>query len=159
MKDINEIIEIAKDSASLRGTNLFDVAVISSLEDYARYKKTQEEKEKTLAALRDDCYEIYVEKHSKRNVVSESPPRYRKSISLEKLIEYGEGLENNEDVKTIQIMLFRLFANKCNAEELQRIGEMKPKKPTTIVNKFNEGSQYINTLKKQTNNYGRDYNL
>lgn len=125
MEDIDELLELARDCADMKGRDLFNVALISNLEDYKKYKKEREKKEQVLKDLRNKYIEIE-RLNSPMQIVSEPFMTCRKQLTLEDIIEYAEGLISNDDVKTIQIMLFSLFAGECSADELNMISNLKP---------------------------------
>lgn len=158
MEDIDELLELAKDCADMKGRDLFNVALISNLEDYARYKKERDEKEQVLKDLRDKYIELE-RINSPLQIVSEPLMTCRKQLSLEDIIEYAEGLTANDDIKTIQIMLFSFFAKECSADEIQLISNLKPKRRAEVTNVFHDHSQYVRTIKKQVNKHGRRNNI
>lgn len=158
MEDIDDLLELAKDCADMKGHDLFNVALISNLEDFAKYKKEREEKEKVLGELRRNYIELE-RVNGPMQIVSEPFTTCRRRLSLEDIVEYAEGLDNSDDVKTIQIMLFRLLAKHCSAEELDMIGNIRTKKHAEVTNVFHDHSQYVGTVKKQNINHGRNNNV
>lgn len=156
MTDAEELLNLAKACVDFKGNDLFHASLINSIEDYVKYKKEQEEKEKTLQKMRDDIIELE-RVDAPTGIVCEPSVSYHRALSLNDIVEYAEGLESNEDVKTIQIMLFSLFAGECEPEELKRISNIRPKGHPEAINNFYGNSQYVRTIKKQEYN-GRDNN-
>lgn len=158
MEELENLLKLANDCADINGHDLFNVALISSIEDYVRYKKERDEKEQTLQKLRDE----YIELERVNNTdyhVSEPFFYSTKHLSLMDIIEYAQTLESNDDIKTIQIMLYKLLAKHCSADELDMIGNITPTKHAAVNYVFHDHSQYVKTVKKQNINHGRDNNL
>lgn len=157
MTDAEELLELAKACADFKGHDLFNSTLISSIEDYVKYQKQQEEKNKVLQKMRVELKELE-RINEPIGFVCESFASYGKRLSLNDIVEYAEGLESNDDVKTIQIMLFKLLAKDCNAEELEMIGNIRPKRRPEITNVFHDNSQNVKYIKKQVNKHGRHNN-
>lgn len=157
MTDEEKLLNLVKDCIDFKGNDLFHASLLNSIEDFVIYKKQLEEKEKTLQKMRDEIIEL-----ERVNVptgfVGEPSISYCKALSLYDIVEYAEGLESNDDVKTIQIMLFSLFAKDCEPEELEMISNIRPKRRPEVINNFYGNSQNIREIKKQINNHGRDNN-
>lgn len=153
MDETEKLLEMAKDCADMNGRDLFSVALISNLEDYARYKKERDEKEQVLQNLRIRYMELG-RVNATSQMVHEPLYARAKRLSLEDIIEYANGLGSNDDVKTIQLMLYRLLAKECTADELDMINDMKPMRRPEVTNVFHGYSQYVETVKEQNINHG-----
>lgn len=163
MKEIEKILEMAKDSAAFTGYDLFNTAIISNLEECAKYLREKEEKEKMLGELQQQSLAIQQQSQERQRfnkpfgMVAE-PEFSHTMLSLNSIIEYTESLKNDADVKTIKIMLYKLLLRKCSIEELERIGNIEPSSDKQTNYIFRDNSQNIERLDKQNNhhhNHGR----
>lgn len=158
MKEIEEILELAKDFAAFNGYNLFNAAIISNLEECAKYLKEKEERDKMLGELQQQSLAIKQQSqeldgfNESLGMVAE-PGLSHTMLSLNSIIEYAESLKNDADVKTIKIMLYKLLLRKCSIDELERIGNIEPsnEKQTNYI--FRDNSQNIERLDKQNNHH------
>lgn len=158
MTDAEELLELAKTCADFKGHDLFSSSLISSIEEFVEYKKQLDGKEKALQQMRDELLDLG-RINTKAEILREPAPLYGLSLSLNDIVKYAEGLENNEDVKTIQLMLFILFANRGNKDVLTMISNIRPKRRPEITNVFHDNSQNVKFIKKQVNKHGRHNNI
>lgn len=135
------------------------ITIIETLQDYLRYKESCKRRDREIKEFRqnnqnwlvkeDACFE-YGEQRIKQN-----------SIPIIDIIEYLEDFEPEmiDDLKAIQLMLYKIAGWRCNEEEYRRIGKAdkkvmrkaKRERRNIIV----KNGQYNENVNKMQNNYGR----
>lgn len=127
---LEETILDLEQYVQMMGEDMFNITIINSLKDYRAYVNERKRKN-------DELNRFYREIDNRDydgGMVCESFPEFatrkRKTptLSLSTILKYAENLTSPEDVKTIQLMLFKLIGRKCSEEQYEQIGELECKK-------------------------------
>lgn len=140
------------------------ITVIETLQDYLRYKETCKRRDKEIKEFKsqilddEDSLLVAEPKIFEDNIIS----KRLNSIPIIDIIEYMEDMEPEmlDDLKAVQLMLYKLAGWRCSAEEYKRIGNadrkvMKKAKRAGRNVIVKDGGSYNENVKQMKNNYGR----
>lgn len=154
---IENMLDLAMSQPDTMERCLIDTTLKDSFDDLVRYAIEQRE---AVRNIREQLESYQIKKTEEKdrfntNLVSEPLSSYNNCLSFDSIVEFAESLESQNQIDVIQLMLYKLCGRKCTDEEYARIGDIKPKKLSTVTNNFYDNSQNVGTIKKQTVNHGR----